>query len=229
MERTRRRTVVLGLVTAVATLLVGGAARGKVNEEEEEVSPVEDLMREHGVLRRILLVYDEALRRLGGKRDFPAEEVKSAADIIRRFIEDYHEKLEEEFVFPRFEKAGKLVELVGVLRTQHRAGRGLTDRILRLAAGPTIRDDADRGAMVDALTAFIVLYRPHAAREDTVLFPAFRRLVGTREYADLGERFEDREHELFGKEGFEGMVGRVGKIEQALGLYDLARFTPPTP
>ena len=68
-------------------------------------------------------------------QDFPAEQVKSSAGIIRRFIEDYHERLEEEFVFPRFEKAGKLMDLVTVLRTQHQAGRALTDRIVRLTGG----------------------------------------------------------------------------------------------
>jgi hypothetical protein len=121
------------------------------------------------------------------------------------------------------------VELVAVLRTQHRAGRALTGRILRLAAGPTIRKR--RGSWHHARFPEGV-HRPLPSAcgpRDTVLFPAFRRLVGTREYADLGERFEDREHELFGKDGFEGMVGRVAKTEQALGLYDLARFTPPTP
>jgi hemerythrin-like domain-containing protein len=234
MESERARRAFLVTVASGAGLLVtasvGRAARREKRGEPEmhEVSPAEDLMREHGVLRRVLLVYEEALRRLDLKGDFPAAHVKDAAGIIRRFIEDYHEKLEEEFVFPRFEKAGKLVDLVTVLRTQHRAGRALTDRILRLTEGTAMRDGTHAREMTDALRGFIRLYRPHAAREDTVLFPAFRPLVGSREYAELGERFEDREHALFGKEGFEGTVAQVAKIEQALGLYDLAQFTPPT-
>jgi len=39
-------------------------AQGK-EEEDEDVSANEDLMREHGVLNRILLIYDEAGRRIG--------------------------------------------------------------------------------------------------------------------------------------------------------------------
>jgi hypothetical protein len=31
----------------------------------------------------------------------------------------------------------------------------------------------------------------------------------------------------FGSDGFATMVGRVAAIEQALGIYDLAQFTPP--
>jgi hypothetical protein len=70
------------------------------------------------------------------------------------------------------------------------------------------------------------MYRPHEAREDTVLFPAFRSLVPDKEYKELGELFESREHQLFGKEGFEGQVERVGQIERRLGIYDLSQFTP---
>ena len=45
-------------------------------------------------------------------------------------------------------------------------------------------------------------------------------------YDALGEDFEKREHQLFGKEGFEGMVPRVEEIEKQLGIYDLSQFTP---
>jgi hypothetical protein len=70
------------------------------------------------------------------------------------------------------------------------------------------------------------MYRPHEAREDTVLFPAFRRIVPPKEFDALGEQFEDKEHELFGKEGFEGIVQQVSVLERQLGTYDLDQFTP---
>jgi hemerythrin-like domain-containing protein len=69
-------------------------------ELEEEITPTEDLMREHGVRKRVLLAYGEIVRRLETKRDFPPEALVEAAGIIRNFIEDYHEKLEEDFLFP---------------------------------------------------------------------------------------------------------------------------------
>ena len=77
-----------------------------------------------------------------------------------------------------------------------------------------------------AMQQFIHMYRPHAAREDTVLFPAFRSIVSPREFDELGEKFEDREKELFGKEGFEKMVESVGEIEEKLGIHELSKFTP---
>ena len=79
---------------------------GKESDEKEaEVGPPEDLMREHGVLKRVLLIYGEVLRRLDAKQDFPPESLAEAAWIIRSFVEDYHEKLEEKLSFPTLRKS----------------------------------------------------------------------------------------------------------------------------
>jgi hemerythrin-like domain-containing protein len=201
-------------------------AEKAVDDKAEEVSPAEDLMREHGVLDRVLLVYGEALVRLHEGQTVPPEVLTSGADLVRRFIEDYHEKLEEEYLFPRFEKAGKLVELVQVLRQQHQAGRRLTETIKNRAPAAMRKNTDDQKAVVEAIHGFIRLYRPHAAREDTVLFPAFRPLVSPHEYDALGEEFEDKEHALFGDDGFAKIVAEVAKLEQTLGIYNLAQFTP---
>ena len=193
-----------------------------------EVSPAEDLMREHGVLKRILLVYGEAVRRLDASEDLPPKALADAAGVIRSFIEDYHGKLEEDYLFPRFKKANKLVDLVDVLLQQHRAGRRLTDITLRLSTAQALKSVEDRKALAESMRLFVRMFNPHEAREDTVLFPAFRGIVSANEYGALGEDFEKREHELFGKDGFEEIVGRVAAIEKSLGIFDLSQFTAHT-
>ena len=195
-------------------------------KEEENVSPAEDLMREHGVLKRVLLVYDEALRRLVAGTDLPPETIADSAGIIRTFIEDYHEKLEENFLFPRFRKAHRLVELVDVLTAQHQAGRRVTDTTIRLANAKSIRDAGEKKQLADSLRAFVRMYAPHEAREDTVLFPALRKIVSAHEYDALGDQFEDEEHRRFGEDGFEKYVDKIAAIEKKLGIYELAQFTP---
>jgi hemerythrin-like domain-containing protein len=193
---------------------------------EENVSPAEDLMREHGVLKRVMLVYDEVLRRWDTKQEVPPEILADASGMIRHFVEDYHEKLEEDYLFPRFEKANKLTELVKTLKAQHQAGRKVTDIVLQRANARDLKDAAERAKVAEAIRQFNRMYAPHEAREDTVLFPAFRSLVSANEYDSLGEDFEKKENELFGEEGFEKMVNKVAEIETKLGIYDLAQFTP---
>jgi hemerythrin-like domain-containing protein len=195
-------------------------------EEEEEVSPPEDLMREHGILKRVLLVYEEAIRRIDTNQDLAPGAVRDAATIIRTFIEDYHEKLEEDYLFPRFEKAGRLTDLTNVLRAQHQAGRRLTEQITQSATRQGLKDPQSAAVVKHAMQQFVRMYEPHEAREDTVLFPALRTIVSKHEFGALGEDFEKKEHQLFGEEGFEKMVNRVAAIEKALGIYDLAQFTP---
>ena len=196
-------------------------------EDEEEIAPPEDLMREHGVLNRVLLVYDEAVRRIDAGQDFSPDLLRDAATLVRTFIEDYHERLEEDHLFPRFERAGRLMDMTAILRAQHQAGRRLTDQVTQLASLQTLKAAADAAKLKDVLRQFVRMYRPHEAREDTVLFPALRGIVSKAEFAALGEDFEKKEHELFGEGGFERIVERVAAIEQGLGIFDLAAFTPP--
>jgi hemerythrin-like domain-containing protein len=194
---------------------------GAPSDEEAEVTPGEDLMQEHGVLERVLLIYDEAAARIERGERFDPLIVTSAAHIVRHFVEDYHERIEEKFVFPRLEKARREVDLVAVLRRQHQRGREVTDELVRLASSETQTRE-----LAKLIRAFERMYRPHAAREDTVLFPAFRKLMGNDAYRELGEQFEDEEHARLGEHGFENAVAEVARLEQALGIGDLAEFTP---
>jgi hemerythrin-like domain-containing protein len=191
---------------------------GKLGDDDE-VTPVENLMREHGVLRRVMYLYDDAAQRFEAQKEVPLDALAGCASIVRHVIEDYHEKLEEDFLFPRYEKAGKLAALTAVLRRQHLAGRALTEQIVALAKA--LLADADRATLASTLH----MYRPHAAREDTVLFPALRGLVGKKEYEEMGDQFEDKEKAMLGDHGFERAVEEVSRLEQAFGFDDLAKLT----
>ncbi len=197
----------------------------KKDQPEEEVGAAEDLMREHGVLNRVLLIYEEGLRRLRAKEEIAPDVFHKTATLVRKFVEDYHGKLEEKFIFPEFEKAKKLADLVKVLREQHEAGRKVTDLILRNAAADRFRKEDARKEVVRSCEAFIRMYRPHEAREDTVLFPALHKIVSAKQLKELGEQFEKEEDRLFGEEGFEKTVEQVAAIEKQLSIFDLSQFT----
>jgi len=224
----RRSFVRNGLIvtlTGLAGLNMLSGCKDKDEDEGQEVSPPEDLMQEHGLLNRVLLIYDACRTHLINKDSFPKEALNNAAGIIRTFVEDYHEKQEENYLFPRFKKANQLTDLVDVLLQQHQAGRILTDQITMLTKSQSTTE-AENQKLIELLTSFNTMYRPHESREDTVLFPAFRKIVSKHEYDSLGEEFENNEHKLFGKDGFETMVSKVADIEKRMGIYDLNQFTP---
>lgn len=227
----RRRVLIAG-AGAVGTVVLAGpaalaAAQGqeKINPDEGVTAP-EDLMKEHGVLNRCLLIYEEGLRRLDAGQDPGPEVFQHTADLVRRFVEQYHEKNEENYIFPVFERANKLTDLVRTLKTQHEAGRRVTAEILRLSQPEAFRATDNRQALAAACRGFIRMYRPHEAREDTVLFPALRTILTPKQVEALGDKMEEDEHKVLGDEGFERSVDQVAALEKQLGIYDLAQFTP---
>jgi hemerythrin-like domain-containing protein len=193
----------------------------------EQIPPTEDLMREHGLLIRLLLIYREAIRRIEAAEPLPAARLHDAALIVHDYIEGFHEPLEEGYVFPRLVRAGQLAGTVSTLLLQHARGRQQTQVVLAQTAAPGAAGSASgRGRLSAAMTAFVRMYEPHEAREDTVIYPAFRALVPAREIVQLGQHFADLERQQFGGDAFTEMVAKVAAVEQALGIYDLAQFTP---
>jgi hemerythrin-like domain-containing protein len=227
-----RRSFLAEAPIALAVAACNPGARSPHDERhdekkgEEDLPPTEDLMREHGLLARVLVIYDEAERRLADGSPLPVDAVAKSASIVRRFVEDYHEKQEEEDLFPRLARRADLAPLVATLKKQHDVGRTLTTTILDLAVPATLADAAAKKRLGATLASFTRMYRPHAAQEDTVVFPAFREMLSEKELDELGEKFEGRERGLLGDKGFERIRDEIAAIEKQLGLGDLARFTP---
>jgi hemerythrin-like domain-containing protein len=213
-----------------ASAAPSAAGSGQPKEDKaEDVSATEDLMREHGVIRRVLVVYREASVRLRAKPASVAPgALQQAANLMRTFGEDYHEKqLEEMHIFPALMKAGgPLAGTVETLVAQHRRGREATEYVLavtRKAIGAAVAEPLAR-----TLDAFARMYEEHAAIEDTIIFPAWKKVLTPKELDEMGDLFEDIEHKTFGKDGFEDAVTQVASIEKALGL-ELAALTAPAP
>jgi hemerythrin-like domain-containing protein len=234
LTQTSRRGLVAGL--AGAPFVIAGRAAlsadtgGKPEKQEKEVGAVEDLMREHGVLRRCLMVYSETAAHLRAGDRFDPQPVRRAAELFRRFGEGYHEMmLEEMHIFPQVKQAGgEAAALVDVLKAQHERGREITAYTLQvLGKGAVGTGDAE--PLARALDNFVRMYRAHAAREDTVVFPAWKESLSEQQLHEMGERFEDIERQTFGHDGFEDAVKQIADIEKALGLADLAKFTAPPP
>jgi hemerythrin-like domain-containing protein len=225
-ESRRNFLIKSGMLIAATSLSGAACLRGPGKETKAwKIPPTEDLMREHGVLRRIMLVYDEIARRLKEGVEFPLPVLAAANNIIRRFVQDYHETNEQFHVFNRFGNTGKMVELVAILYQQHLAGRKLIDRVTILSTEDNLKNPSERLKVAEFLYTFNQVYRRHAAWEDTVLFPAFRSVISPKEFTAVGETFESEETKLFGPDGYEKIVGQVADLEKKLAIYGLQQFT----
>jgi hemerythrin-like domain-containing protein len=227
-RESRRDFLIKSGILIAATSLSGSACLGESEKETKawKILPTEDLMREHGILRRIMLVYDEIARRLKQGEEFPLQVLVEANYIIRRFMQDYHETNEQFHVFNWFGNTGKMVELVAILYQQHLAGRKLIDRVKILSTEDNLKNPPGRLKVAEFLNTFNQVYRRHAAWEDTILFPAFRSVISPSDFTAVGETFNKEEEKLFGPGGFEKIVGQVADLEKKLGIHNLQQFTP---
>jgi len=111
---------------------------------------------------------------------------------------------------------------------QHNRGREITDYILSVSQGAKL-GTANAEPLAKALEAFVLMYSNHAAREDTIVFPAWKETMTEKQLDEIGEKFEDIEHQQFGKDGFDDAVKQISAIETSLGLADITQFTAPPP
>src|SRR5947209_4107353 len=231
-----RRRLIVGLSGAVLAAGSAGAAFAAKQQKEKQPPPapekkigaVEDLMREHGVLRRVLLVYRQTAVRLRAGAKIDLKQIRHAAQLFRDFGENYHERmLEQAYVFPSLRKAeSPTAPLVNILVAQHDRGRDITDYIRNVTHKNAI---GDVEAFARALETLDAMYENHAAREDTIIFPAWREALSEKQLREMGETFEDIEHRQFGKDVFDDAVKHIAAVEEALGFADLAQFTAPPP
>lgn len=223
-------------VTESANLLTGSGSSGGSDDSAVVAvpSPGEELMTEHGVLKRILLAYRACSDRLAAGADVPAGALLDGAQLVADYVESFHEGLEEAYVFPRLRADSRYAALIETLLVQHDRGRHLTAGILAVAAGDLSARAADvpgparsaRTALKTQLDQFVRMYEPHEAWEDTVVYPALRAATSGRVLNELAERFADEENRQFGDAALARIVQRVAGVEQQLGLADLNTFTP---
>jgi hemerythrin-like domain-containing protein len=194
-----------------------------------EVMATEDLMREHGVLRRALFVYSEAAARLRSTPSAVAlDALYKTAGLFRAFGEEYHEKkLEETYIFPAVKKTGgEAAGLTDILVAQHSRGREITDYILAVAKAARL-DPNNAEPLARAMESMVRMYRPHAAREDTIVFPAWKQTLTAQQLDEMNDKFEEIERQQFGEDGFENAVRQIADIESELGMAELSQFTAP--
>jgi hemerythrin-like domain-containing protein len=241
LDSTRRKllfdSIALGFAGAASLPLLAepfpqqSRAKEKEAAKRPEVTATEDLMREHGVLRRALLVFLEVVPKLRqNAAGVDAAALQQTAKLFRTFGEDYHERmLEEQHIFPLIRKQGpELKRYSDILVEQHNRGREVTDYVLAVTNGQRI-SVAHVEPLAKVLETFVLMYQNHAAREDTIVFPAWKKNFTDKQLDEVSDQFEDIEHKMFGKDGFEDAEKQIGKIERTLGFADLAQFTPPAP
>ncbi len=222
MPISRRSFICLAGAAAGSAAAVGCSG----SDRSKKPTAVEFLDRQHGVLCRAVSILEEIKGGMDARMDLPPELMQGTLDVVEKIVLQCHQKLEEKYIYPAFESANKMGGLVGVLREQHGAGAQLTQILRRLAEESSARDLEKRRTLSAAIHQFGRMYRAHSHREDTVLFPAIHEVVTPKAYEKLNRSLQSEGGGMLGEGGFGEAVQKLAGIEEALGIGDLAAFTP---
>ncbi|MBL8756358.1 MAG: hemerythrin domain-containing protein [Planctomycetes bacterium] len=150
-----------------------------------EPDPIDVLLGEH---RTILQVLDEVERESRRLEAAGALREVFWRDLLR-FVDEFdaglHHRKEEALLFPALERAGLASDSgpTAVLRDEHRRIQFWRDRLERAVVG------RDRLRVTSSVASFIDLVRNHVLKENQILFPLARRLLGGTEIASLSRAF----------------------------------------
>jgi len=221
------RRSVIALAGAAGAGVLAGCSNTKPDQPGENAgTAIEILARQHGVIYRAVAILEEVRGGMDARMDPPPEIIGGTVEILRLFVANHHQQMEEKLVYPVFDAAGKMSGLVEVLREQHAAGSRLTYILRDLCGGFSARDLEKRRTMGGAIHMFSRMYRAHAEWEDTALFPLLRRTMPPKSYTEMSSALQRAETEFLGQTGFDETIRKLAGYENILGIGDLASFTP---
>lgn len=165
--------------------------------------PTFDLMREHALLDRILRIYESVCRNpfLTGKQK---KHFIKIVNIVSTFIENYHEPMEEKYIFPHFPRKDTIKHLI----KQHKKSKKMTKHILE-----SINDPDE---LTSSLHKYIQMYREHEIIENTEVFEYYYHNVPREKQAKIYEIFEKTEDEKFGRHALTKFIEAVIEAEKKL-------------
>jgi len=210
----------LSYVPLATTGVIAGAAAVSASSSNYTIPAVETLMRGHGLLLRALIIYDNIKDRINKGDKVEVSWVDKSVDVFHRYLEEFHEHTEEKFVFAPLEKAKLHFDSIQELKVQHGTGYELNKRISQFAKDGKLGPD-----LAKSLNDFVVMYRHHAAWEDTVIFPAFDSLEGAKTLGEIAEQVTADEKRIIGDSGFESFIKQLAEIEKEMGIFQLSSST----
>lgn len=181
---------------------------------QASVSVLENLMYDHGLLKRSLNAIRHIINELEGedccekrtqKLHFLLKEIYK---IFHNYIHPIHEELEEKFVFKPLIEANIRAAECKELWSQHKLGK----RLSAVLENPT---KYNHHKLCQALTVLCDMYDYHEAIEDTQVFPALYKVVDVIEM----ERNLLQDASSVDPQIACHMIRKITAVEQELGIF----------
>lgn len=185
----------------------------------DKITIIEYLYKNQGLLKRMLLIYEELIRRLENNIRIGNKIIYYSANIINNFIENYLEKTKEKYIFPLLQKNNFEIKLLNEIKDQYKLKKQLTNTILKLSENDII---TDKNELIFYLQQYIKITRYHMSREDTVVIPKFISLLDNESKLDYSCLFDEQQSKNLGADGFNKYLNIIVSIEKYIKIHDLS-------
>ena len=162
------------------------------------MNPTEELMKEHRVIERMLVVVSKAADRLNAGQKVDRDVFVGAADFLKNFADRCHHGKEEKLLFVKMVERGVSGEVgpIAVMLREHEDGRAHVRKIAELSSKEV--DDRSRSELVNHVKAYANLLGQHIQKEDKILYPMADQLLTSDDQDELEKGFLEVEEKVMG-------------------------------
>lgn len=153
------------------------------------MSATKYLLQDHVLIRRLQVVIEKCYTRLYEGGDVPLGDIVKMADIIERFVDQFHHGKEEGGYFPEVEGTDRHSEEIRKFLIEHEFGRRVAARI-RMHLEEQLQGKDAREPLARYLKTYAIFIQDHTAKEDRFFADVENsRSLSEREEKELKQKF----------------------------------------
>lgn len=162
--------------------------------------PLETLEEEHRVIEKAIGVLKRMAEIMKTGVNPPLDDLRKLVEFLRTFADKCHHSKEEDVLFRVLEERGvpRFGGPIGVMLQEHEQGRSLIKGMLQAVEAIEKGDKHGYMAFSEKASSYAELLEDHISKEDNVLYPIGRNVLGKEDMERLLEGFEKVEEERVG-------------------------------
>lgn len=178
--------------------------------------PLETLEEEHRVIEKVIGVLKHMVKAVKTGVNPTVDDLRNSVDFLRTFADKCHHTKEEDILFPLLEERGvpRSGGPIGVMLQEHEQGRSLIKGMLQAVEAIEKGDEHGYIVFSEKALSYAELLEDHISKEDNVLYPIGRNVLGEEDMRRLMEDFEKVEKEKVGQ----GVHEEYHRIAEDLSL-----------
>ena len=151
---------------------------------------VDELLREHGEIRRVLRVVDQQLQQLGDAETGDLELLRDAMHFLTRYPDLFHHGCED-VVFRRLhQRDGEAREFIRDLSREHGLLRDLGLEFLGLCEIGPDGTRVQTSRLISIGRRYLLAQHRHMRKEEETVFPRIRSHLGAEDWAEIQSDLE---------------------------------------